>query len=232
MGGNPQGVRYLRCVMLSIVHHWERPYGLRRIAKLVRARANWVIQPVRTRMAIANLRRQCAPRSILFVCQGNICRSPYAAGALVRDLPEELRSAISVDSRGFLGPDRRSPPAAVGVAIRRGVDLSKHKSRLISRESVQDAQIVFVMSRAQRRDFLRSWPKPGSSVLVLSDLAPAGSGSDGIPDPIDGPELKFVESYALIDQCVDRVVKTLCLSSGRHAEDAIPLALASGRRVS
>src|SRR2546427_199033 len=69
-----------------------------------------VLHPLRRRRALALLRRHAPVRSVLVVCHGNMCRSPFAAGLL---RPWLSGRGVRVDSAGFLGPGGRSPPEAV-----------------------------------------------------------------------------------------------------------------------
>src|SRR5438309_3712174 len=59
----------------------------------------------------------------------SICRSPFAAALLAADL---AGVGVRVESAGFMGPNRRCPPAAVTVAARRGVRSEEHTSELQS----------------------------------------------------------------------------------------------------
>ncbi|MFW6193280.1 MAG: hypothetical protein ACOC83_07315, partial [Gemmatimonadota bacterium] len=108
----------------------------RRLAERVRGGARWVrwlpdrvLHPLRRRRARREVRTSAFAGPVLFVCQGNICRSPYAAGAFLRALPDGWRTRVAVSSAGFVGPGRGSPTTALRVASRRGVDLTAHRSR-------------------------------------------------------------------------------------------------------
>src|SRR5690348_16475483 len=90
------------------------------------------LHPIRREASRRLIASSVRPGNILVLCHGNICRSPYAAHALVRALPGPARAAFPVDSAGFIGPDRSSPPQALDAAARVGVDLSQHRSKLIT----------------------------------------------------------------------------------------------------
>jgi len=92
-------------------------------AQLVRYLPARLLHRLRRRKVLAQLQARALPRSILLVCHGNLCRSPYAAARLGKLLPPPLAAKVRVDSAGFLGPDRPPPLAAVAVAGARGVDL-------------------------------------------------------------------------------------------------------------
>lgn len=140
------------------------------------------------------------PSRVLFVCHGNICRSPYAEGALRRELSPRVRDRIEVDSAGFIGPDRGSPSVAIQVAGERSVDLSGHRSRLVEADSVRAADLVFVMEKSQRSSIRRRFSP--ASVLLLGDLDPEPAGRRRILDPVAQPADVFRRVYARIDRCV------------------------------
>jgi protein-tyrosine-phosphatase len=90
-------------------------------------------------------------KRILFVCTGNICRSPLAEALLKRALHERAVAEVAVESAGTGAWD--GAPASEGaylVALERGLDLSGHRARLLTREIVEEATLVFTMARHHR----------------------------------------------------------------------------------
>lgn len=153
------------------------------------------------------------------VCHGNICRSPYAEGALRRELSPMLRDRITVESAGFIGPGRESPSVAVRVAGERSVDLSGHRSRLVDVESVRAADLVFVMDTGQRSSLRRRFSP--ARVLLLGDLDPEPADRRRILDPITRPPEVFRDVYARIDRCVRALATRIeAASTGRRSSGA------------
>jgi protein-tyrosine phosphatase len=144
--------------------------------------------------------------TVLFVCHGNICRSPYAEHALVRDLPDPERERWQAESLGFVKPDRPSPAEARAVTARRGVDLEGHRSRLLTRESVSAARLIYVMSAAQEREIQSRFGADPERVWVLGDLDPEPIRKRTIQDPVDQPESVFETVYDRIDRCIRVIV--------------------------
>jgi protein-tyrosine phosphatase len=141
------------------------------------------------------------PRGVLFVCHGNICRSPYAEGVFRLQLGASADSVIRVRSAGFTGPDRPSPRNAVDEAAARGVDLRDHRSATLSGGELRNAELVVVMEPAQARALRERFPTAGM-IVVLADLDPASNGGRVIIDPVDQPRAVFAQSYDRIDRCV------------------------------
>jgi len=140
---------------------------------------------------------------VLFVCHGNLCRSPYAARAFRERLTPELSDRIRVESAGFVGQGRRSPQRAVAAADERGVGLRRHASRLIEAGVVRASDLVVVMEPGQRRAMLRRFGT--TRALVLADLDPEGGQGRVIRDPMWKSRETFAEVYARIDRCVERL---------------------------
>jgi protein-tyrosine phosphatase len=177
------------------------------VAQLLRAPAR-LLHPLRRRAARAALRGR-APRTIVVVCHGNICRSPLAAALLRRALGP---TGIRVESAGFIGPNRPAPRDAVAAAARRGVDLSDHRSRLLTADLVSSADLLVVMGPEQQRAVCERFGRWPRDVIVLGDLDPAPIEARTIRDPIEqGPDV-FEESYARIEICVAAFVRVLTFS--------------------
>lgn len=152
---------------------------------------------------------------ILVLCHGNICRSPYAAGALRRRLPPELRSRVVVESAGFIGPGRRPPPEALEVARERGVDLSAHVSAVVEAGAARRADLVLAMDPWQARAARRGFGVPGERVVLLGDMDPEPVDARTIPDPILQPREAFEATFARIDRCVAACASALLESLRR-----------------
>jgi protein-tyrosine-phosphatase len=90
-------------------------------------------------------------KRILFVCTGNICRSPLAEALLKRALHERSVEEVTVESAGTGAWD--GAPASEGaylVALERGLDLSSHRAQLLTREIVEEASLILTMARHHR----------------------------------------------------------------------------------
>ena len=150
------------------------------------------------------------PRSILFVCQGNICRSPFAAEVARRLLPEGVQCL----SAGFrVKVDSSSPLAAVEAAERRGVSLHDHRARPLTRTMVADADIVFVME-AWHLTLLRSTYGDQRHKIMLLSLCDPTLGTASaydrfhIADPYGKPPDVF-------DACFGRLERTIAALAQR-----------------
>ena len=136
-------------------------------------------------------------RSVLFVCLGNICRSPLAEAAF-RLEAERLGLDVEVDSAGtgdwHLGhpPDRR----AAAVAGRNGVDISHLRARQVGPEDFRRFDHIVALDAENLRDLRRLRPADGSAELSL--LLDHVEGREGQPvaDPYYGGDKHFDETWA------------------------------------
>ncbi len=132
--------------------------------------------------------------SILFVCLGNICRSPLAEG-VTRHLAalENPPVALDIDSAGTGGyhigaaPDPRSQEAA----RRRGIDISQLRARRVATEDYSRFDLILAMDRDNLRALQSARPRDSRAQLRLFlEYAPQ-SGLVEIPDPYYGTERDF-----------------------------------------
>jgi protein-tyrosine-phosphatase len=140
-------------------------------------------------------------RSVLFLCHGNVYRSPYAAAVLKRALAAMGSASIKVASAGFTAPGRGVPEQALAIARARGIDLSSHVSTLVSSHSLRAADLVAVMSNDQARG-VRYRCRPDATLLVLGDLDPLPIRSRTITDPLGRDPEVVVQVYSRIDRCI------------------------------
>ena len=105
---------------------------------------------------------------ILFVCTGNICRSPMAEGYF-RDLcKKNKRNDIDVASAGiFAGDNFSASPEAVKTMSNYSIDISKHKSRQITEELVKLSNVIIVMAKVHKIAILSSFNGIANKIFLL-----------------------------------------------------------------
>jgi len=120
-------------------------------------------------------------KSVLFVCKGNICRSTFAQYYAKKVLP----NSVEIKSAGYYPEKERVCPVEVVEAARElGVDLSAHRSDIITEEMVRQAQVIFTFDEENRRSLIRQYPFARTKTHRFGLLAPRGL--IAIKDPCDG----------------------------------------------
>lgn len=139
---------------------------------------------------------------ILFVCTGNICRSPTAEGVLRQKLGKRELDHIHVDSAGTHGyhvgesPD----PRARDKAAQRGYDLDDQSARRIAIEDFERFDWVIAMDRGHLRQLERLCPPQATAEIHLfRDFLGGPHAGQDIPDPYYGALGGFDEVLDLIE---------------------------------
>lgn len=126
---------------------------------------------------------------VLFVCLGNICRSPTAEGVFRALVAREgLTHAIATDSAGTADYHIGEPPdpRSRAAALKRGVDISDLRGRQIARDDFSRFHYVLAMDRSNYDSLARLCPTNARNRLRLFLEFAADAGLDEVPDPYYG----------------------------------------------
>jgi len=158
--------------------------------------ANRVRHQKLRRRLIEQLAGSPRPRRILVVCNANLCRSPYLEAVLRRNLTD-----IEIESAGIMGAGRRIQSDSLAAALDRGVELSTHRSQLLSGAIVERADLVVVMEPRQARLLTRAFGLPAERVVIAGDLDPDADEPRMIVDPSGRDPTSYARTFARLERC-------------------------------
>ena len=144
---------------------------------------------------------------IMFVCTGNICRSPMAHAILEHKLRErDLNGAIATESSGttafHVGED--VDPRAQGELRKHGVEF-RHAARDFRTDDLEAYDLILTMDRSNYRGVTRmANARTKHKVHMFRDFDPEGSGE--VPDPYYGGNNGFGDVYEMIDRTADAII--------------------------
>jgi protein-tyrosine phosphatase len=149
--------------------------------------------------------------SVIFVCLGNICRSPLAEGIAKKivqekDLHPQGTSHVRVASAGTGGWHTGEAPCAnsIKVAQNNGIDISNLRASQITKQELEEFEFIIALDESNYNDLIQLGAKN------LYKLGSFGFHNEDVPDPyfFDGFE-GFDKVYAMIDVCVRKMFEEL-----------------------
>jgi protein-tyrosine phosphatase len=165
---------------------------------------------------IANPPLPAPPRELLFICQGNICRSPFAAELARQRLAERGLSAVRCVSAGLRASQApESPVDAVHAAAQYAIALAGHRALDVTPGQMASADVIVVMEVRHVDEIRRRFPEAAGRVHLLPLYEPGGGYGPlerlNLLDPFNqGPEA-FAHCYRRIEAAIGGLVSTIDL---------------------
>jgi len=159
--------------------------------------------------------------SILFVCTGNICRSPFAEQMFRIKANGAGRKEFRVLSAGMeVTSPNPSPSEAVQSALQFGVDLGSHRSRRITAEMVSNVDLVVGMDAGHIRSLRKAFPHRIDRIFLLPlirgrcDPREANYHRFNIFDPFGRSPDQFLDCFRRITACIEDLLEILARQDG------------------
>jgi protein-tyrosine phosphatase len=153
---------------------------------------------------------------VLFVCLGNICRSPMAEGVFRRVAAEAgVLDRFRIDSAGTGDWHAGSPPdrRAQAALRRRGVDISALRARQVDERDFHAFDLLLAMDASNRQDLLDIAPEgTGGKVRLFLDYAPHLNARE-VPDPYFGGAEGFDRALELVEAASAGLLRALLNTS-------------------
>jgi protein-tyrosine-phosphatase len=136
-----------------------------------------------------------------------------AEGIAKRTFPEDLLEKVEVSSAGSSAVEGLPASSlAVEVARKHSIDLSKHRTRLLDREMIRDADLIITMGSKHRETVGVIEPAALRHTYLLTDFCDEETGD--IPDPIGMGAERYEETYRVLEACIRRLAKKISSFDG------------------
>jgi protein-tyrosine phosphatase len=146
-------------------------------------------------------------RNILFICTGNLIRSPLAE-AYLREKVRKEGHLITIDSAGLESiPGNSAHRLAKEIANQHGISLESHAVKPLHQKLIRESDLVLVMEIAQRDRVMKLYPQDRHKVFLLGQFCK--SGSLNIADPYQGTYEDFQNCFDRIRESCDRIIQQL-----------------------
>ena len=166
-----------------------------------------------------NLKHSRPPRSarsFLFVCFGNIMRSPMCEALMRRELSAGPEGTFTIRSAGLHAfPSREAHPWAVAAAKDFCISLERHRAQPLTPALVEEADAILLMDYQNLVQYLSRFPQAKSKAFMLSAYAGENYPSVEIADPYYAGEAGTRKCYEILDSCVRNLASSL--RSSRNA---------------
>jgi protein-tyrosine phosphatase len=191
---------------------WIYWRGLRTTALYLAGRMNVVRHPYE-RWAAVQL--PDSVQSVLFVCKGNICRSPLAE-VYFQSLVDKDGRRMTVRSAGLeTTPGKPAHIKAKAVALEYRLSLEEHATAQVHTELIDKSDLIVVMEIVQKDRIQRLYPRAKGKVVLLGRFDPVGSLE--IADPYSGTSEDFQSCFEQVSRCCDVLAARLGVTGGEPA---------------
>lgn len=151
--------------------------------------------------------------NILFVCTGNTCRSSMAE-VIFKDMIKEIDNnlnEIEVHSAGIFAINGMgATPQAISAMESRGINLTKHRAKLLTIQMIKDADLILTMTVKHKSFILKLDSGSEKKVFTLKEYVSLGQESSlDIVDPFGHPVEKYIETAKEIREALEEILRKI-----------------------
>jgi predicted ATP-grasp superfamily ATP-dependent carboligase/protein-tyrosine-phosphatase len=147
-------------------------------------------------------------RSILFVCHGNLIRSPMAKALLTEKLKHNRTKGVRIASAGLhASPRQHADPRAQTVASEFGICLTDHRSQRVTAKLIDEADVIFVMDFVNEAELVIEYPQATNRICLMGTLFEDDDVE--LPDPFDRDIAKLRSCFSRLDKCTNKLASVV-----------------------
>jgi protein-tyrosine phosphatase len=150
---------------------------------------------------------------VLFVCIGNICRSPMAEGLFKQALPD--KAVFSAGLGAMVGDP--ADPLSIQLMSERGIDIRGHRARTLEGWMISETDLIVTMDQTQKCFIEQRYPTTKGRVVRIGE-----EGNYDVPDPYLQGMPAFRRAFDLIVRGVDCLAEQIACESGKGIAYRLP----------
>jgi protein-tyrosine-phosphatase len=147
---------------------------------------------------------------VVFICTGNICRSPMAEGLLRKRWEENGYDGLIVSSMGIHGLDRQEASAfAREICEENNIDIASHRSRKLDISELESSDLILSMEKVHKEFLKLFFPRFDDKNSLLGAWPDAPTRKSDIRDPMGKSKKTYQQVFTVLSGHIDRIIPVI-----------------------